>query len=386
MVEPYFDPQTVVSLDQTGQHLSRYGDRSWNLSSMSSDGGQTQCNLYFFDAQPLPFPSQLGGHDLAALVREQQKALMWLHIDTGRQRAQSTTLNTNNTLGRLAQSAYRCGVTLFELFCDPQLLGEESAELNQSYANSARSLLRTVWRHRDFLRIGHEVRIKELGDAIKNSGARQNNEGMEVGKPWPLTFHQYRRSLSVYAHRSGMVSLPALKGQLQHITDEMRAYYSDGFCRAVNLVFDKGHFSHEWRAAKAESSFLAYALGILFSDEELLGQGAERMANTVVSRPRSETLKLFKDGKLAYKATVLGGCVSTEECKVQPLEVIPIECLEKNCVNLVVSPQRLGLVIQSQEVVVAILERDERGSVEHRLEVGSLQVLLKARQRLTETG
>ncbi len=50
-------------------------------------------------------------------------------------------------------------------------------------------------------------------------------EGIEVGKPWPLTFHQYRRSLSVYAHRSGMVSLPALNGQLQHITDEMRAYF-----------------------------------------------------------------------------------------------------------------------------------------------------------------
>lgn len=39
-----------------------------------------------------------------------------------------------------------------------------------------------------------------------------------------------------------MVSLPALKGHLQHVTDEMRVYCSDGFCRAVNLVFDKEHF------------------------------------------------------------------------------------------------------------------------------------------------
>ncbi|WP_024815548.1 hypothetical protein [Acidovorax sp. JHL-3] len=58
---------------------------------------------------------------------------------------------------------------------------------------------------------------------------------------------------------------------MQHITDEMRAYYSDGFCRAVNLVFDKNHFSHEWGAAKAESSFLAYSMVVLFSDDDLVG-------------------------------------------------------------------------------------------------------------------
>lgn len=625
VAEPYFDPQMVVSLDRSGQTSSRYGDRSWSLRSMSNDGGQTTCNLYFFETQPLSVPPDISRPDLAALIREQQKALIWLHMDAGRQRAQSTTLYATQSLNQLARGAYRRGVTLFELFCDPQLLGEESADLNHSYANNARSLLKTAWRHREFLRIGLKVRLNELVDAIKQSAPQQNREGNQtpiipsriycailagllgtldeiergldsllaayrleraatinapkrlsekqlqrhrekqlhgvsksmrisgwqegslrefiageiamiqlklmnlviaftgmrfgealilplegvlevvryrgsihhvingysyklsggsnkpaswitsvegyravvlaqkvastvlevqknvdtandvgallfcstnnpykkhaessiyvrldnelipeicpvitqadidelnamelerswlregiaIGKPWPLTFHQYRRSLSVYAHRSGMVSLPALKGQLQHITDEMRAYYSDGFCRAVNLVFDKEHFSHEWKAAKAESSFLAYTLGILFSDEELLGQGAERMANTVASRTRSETLKLFKDGKLAYKETVLGGCVSTEECKVQPLEVIPIECLEKNCANLVVSPKRLDLVILSQEIVVATLERDECGSVEHRLEAGSLQLLLKARQRLTETG
>ena len=209
-------------------------------------------------------------------------------------------------------------------------------------------------------------------------------DGIEVGGRWPLAFHQLRRSLSVYAHRSGMVSLPALKAQLQHITDEMRAYYADGYSRAVNLVFDKDHFSHEWNAAKAESSFFGYVMGLLFSDEELVGQGAERMAQTVSNRTRQETLQLFKEGKLAYRETVLGGCISTEECKAQPLEPIPVDCLRTNCVNLVVYSKRLDHVIRSQETVVAMLERDEHGSVEHRLEVNNLRVLLNARQRRKE--
>ena len=213
-------------------------------------------------------------------------------------------------------------------------------------------------------------------------------EGIKVGNPWPLTFHQYRRSLSVYAHRSGMVSLPALKGQLQHITDEMRAYYSDGFCRAVNLVFDKDHFSHEWTAAKAESSFLAYSMALLFSDEDLIGQvsgrGAARMAKTVSSRSRQETLKLFRDGKLAYRETVLGGCTAVEGCDHTPLEPIPWDCVEKDCPNAVVFGKRLGMLIKTQETVVATLAKEDQGSVEHRLEVDHLRVLLKARQKFLE--
>lgn len=208
-------------------------------------------------------------------------------------------------------------------------------------------------------------------------------DGIEAGRRWPLAFHQLRRSLSVYAHRSGMVTLPALKAQLQHITDEMRAYYADGFSRAVNLVFDQDHFSHEWNAAKAESSFFGYTLGLLFSDDEIMGRGAERMAATIATRSRTETLKLFTEGKLAYRETVLGGCVSTDACASKPLEPIPFDCLESNCVNQVVAKNRLDFVIRTQETVVARLSGDEPGSVEHRLEVDHLRVLLQAHKNLT---
>lgn len=625
--ESYFDPQTVVSLDPSGRPLSRYADRSWNLSSMSTDGGQTTCNVYFFDSHPLSLPLANGRAGLAATLREQQKALLWLHMDAGQQRSQKTVSMTSLTLTKLARNAYGRGLTLFELLCDPQALGEVAAGLNNSYSKMARSVVRTLWRHREFLKVQAEVRLKELGETVKQSaplrgeagnqtpimpssvyctvlagllssldqierdmgglldafrqerdlslnapkgetakqlqyrrttqlrsvhesmrargwkdgslrefiagevagmqltlmnlviaftgmrvgeaqilplkgvletvehrgavhhvvhgfshklnggrkksaswvtsregqraivlaqrisstildvlakpggpGAdnallfcttsnpfkktpatmlykRLNNvlipalcplitqadidelnameldrswlrEGIEVGKPWPLTFHQYRRSLSVYAHRSGMVSLPALKGQLQHITDEMRAYYSDGFCRAVNLVFDKEHFSHEWSAAKSESSFLAYSMALLFSDEDLIGnvggRGAIRMEQVVASRSKTETLQLFRDGKLAYRETVLGGCTAVEACDQTPLNPIPWDCLERDCPNMVVFDKRLSLLIKTQETVVQTLSQAEPGSVEHRLEADHLRVLLKARQRLTE--
>ncbi len=607
--KPLFPAELPVSYDTTGNVASRFGDLIWDLTSMSTDGTSTK-NLHFYKTEPSADPN------LGWLLREQHKALMWLHMDAGKERSWSALLNTNLALHICSKEAAARGVDLYSLLANSDWLLETAQGLNKVYMSMLSSALQTLWRHREQLRgpidiplqslqlvlseeakrrpedqqtplipsrvycailaalgerlsvienelgallnayvkdrkawknaqkgrslrsvsrektlsntakpmekLGYKsttlsqfiakrlnqhkvtlmlviaaysgMRVGEVGilplrgtlvefehmgfkhyelhgsthklnKGVKRSttwitssqGARavrlaqriartikqQHGEAPKasqqallfpsnmncfralsresffvamtalrtdicpvieasdieeldqlelardwardeivVGVRWPLAFHQLRRSLAVYAHRSGMVSLPALKAQLQHITQEMTSYYSDGFSRAVNLVFDKTHFSHEWKAAKAESSYFAYILGVLFSDEELLGQGAQRMANAVTSRNRQDTLRLFKQNKLAYRETPLGGCASTEDCKTEPLEPIPYDCLESNCVNLVVFGKRLEHIIKHQEVTVATLANDEAGSVEHRLEASHLEMLLKARRRL----
>lgn len=610
--QSFFPLEMTVSRDTTGNVASRFGDVFWDLSSMSTDGTSSK-KLHFYQADS-SVASSLGW-----LLREQHKALMWLHMDAGKTRSWATLISANLALLAWCKEAADRGVDLYSLLTKPEWVLETARGLNTLYVHMTSAALKTMWRHRQELGaptdfpyqkvlstlnkeaksrpepqqtpiipsrvycailaalgdrmsvIEHELdslldayikereawnngtkdpkqsrkfraeamadaagRMKELGytptkaktldgfvgnrlnehkvtlmlavaaytgmrvgeveilpledvlvefeymgskhyelqgsthklnKGVKRSttwitspqGARavrlaqriarkiqqhhgdspkagqqallfpSNNNAFKtlgnnsfqdalarlravlcpviepsdieeldqlelargwarddivVGARWPLAFHQLRRSLAVYAHRSGMVSLPALKAQLQHITQEMTSYYADGFSRAVNLVFDKDHFSHEWKAAKAESSYFAYALGVLFSDEDLLGQGAQRMANTVESRNRQDTLRLFEENKLAYRETPLGGCVSTEDCKTDPLEPIPYDCLESNCVNLVVFGKRLEHVIKHQEVAVATLASDEAGSVEHRLEASHLKVLLKARERL----
>lgn len=603
--QSFFPAELPVSYDTTGNVASRFGDLFWDLSSMSTDGTSIK-NLHFYRADSSADSS------LDWLLREQHKALMWLHLDAGKTRSWNTLLNANLALHRCCKKAAERGVDLYSLLTNPELVLEAVRGMNRVYVSMVSSALRTLWRHREKLsapiviplqslltilateatsrpedlqtplipsrvycsilaalgdrmsviereldslldayamdqktrgeekavraaaltnvteqmkelgykpamrkafyafvasrinehkvalmmvvaaytgmRVG-EVSILPLDDVLVefehmgsnhyelqgsthklNKGLKRSTswitshegaravrlaqriakcirlhhgeapkagqrallfpsnlnaykalgdysfqlalgklrtdicpviepsdieeldqlelargwarEDIVVGVRWPLAAHQLRRSLAVYAHRSGMVSLPALKAQLQHITQEMSSYYADGFSRAVSLVFDKTHFSHEWKAAKAESSYFAYAFGVLFSDEDLLGQGAQRMANTVESRNRQDTLRLFEENKLAYRETPLGGCVSTEDCKTDPLEPIPYDCLETNCVNLVVQAKRLEHVIKHQEVAVATLASDEAGSVEHRLEASHLKVLLKARERL----
>lgn len=609
-----FPADMPVSYDATGNVLSRYGDRSWNLTSMSTDGSTTQ-SLHFYE------PRGTKASSLDRLIRDQHKALMWVHIDAGQARAWSTLLSTTLALKFWCNRAADKGVDLYTLLADPELLVEGSRELNATYLRLTPSAIKTLWRHSRQLGAPANLELQRLRDcvhiearerpetnqtplipsrvycatlaalderltvieqdlddlleayaqskeathkapkdltpaqledfrasalaevtqcmiemgyvtgpgqtlsafiatllgeyqltlmsvAVAYTGMRKGEasilplegvlddfthlgsthfevkgathklssgikvpctwvtsqqgvravrlaqriarvihhqfnqppkagqqallfpslsnpykaiskqsfsrslsrvreqicpviepsdideldalelarnwirDDIVIGKRWPVAFHQLRRSLAVYAHRSGMVSLPALKAQLQHITEEMTLYYSDGFCRAVNLVFDKDHISHEWNAAKAESSYFGYVFGVVFSDDELLGQGVQRMADTFESRSRDATLRLFKENKLAYCETPLGGCVSTEVCKVDPLEPIPYDCLETNCVNLVVYQKRLDHVIKFQEVAVASLQKGEPGSMEHRLEARHLEILLKARARL----
>ena len=610
----YFPADLVVSHTTSGDVASRFADDSWDMSHMSTDGTSTQTLVFYKCEEPEV-------SELALLIRQQQKALMWLHMHAGKVRAWPTLLHTNLALTRWCAWAEDTGVDLFTLLSDPLAVAEHLQELIIPYLHLTSSAIKTLWRHRAQLEARMDMQLQELHQAIaresssreesrqtplipsrvylailvaldremdqieaeldgllaayatertvsretpqgltrghrgthrakhlkgvaqdmmtlgyepKTGGSLDNfiarrinhhqmtlmltvvaytgmrksevlilpledclgefeflgsthynvqgathklnqgvkreagwvtshqgvrairlaqrigrvmaqqhetpagngqqallfastdnpfqkksalsfqkaiatararlcpeidaqdmaeldrlelgrgwaKDGIEVGMRWPLAMHQLRRSLAVYAHRSGMVSLPALKAQLQHITQEMAAYYARNFSAAINLVFDKKHIAHEWEAAKAESSYFGYALGLLFSDDELLGQGVARMGDVVERRTRQETLSLFTQGKVAYRETVLGGCISTEACKTDPLEPIPYDCLESNCVNMVVLGKRLDTVIKSQQGAVAMLEKTEPGSVEHRLELRSLEVLLKAKSRL----
>lgn len=65
------------------------------------------------------------------------------------------------------------------------------------------------------------------------------NPDFAVGQLWPLSSHQFRRSVAVYASRSGMVSLPTLKTQFKHLSEVMTALYSENSTYAQNFLIDE---------------------------------------------------------------------------------------------------------------------------------------------------
>ncbi len=225
--------------------------------------------------------------------------------------------------------------------------------------------------------------IEEL-KVIEPHRAWDEDPNFAVGELWPFASHQLRRSLAVYGQQTGMVSLPSMQRQFQHITAEMSMYYGKGSAFAKGFAqMHKEHFSNEWNATSHEAIRLAYAAQVLLSEEPLYGgHGAYVMSATTKASPVSvynpkELLKMIKRGQISYKANCVGGCTSTEPCESTPFEIIPWECLKGNCKSLVVKRSRLTPVLESQRRLVQMLDRDTPELLELRIEREMLATLEK---------
>ncbi len=214
-------------------------------------------------------------------------------------------------------------------------------------------------------------------------------ERFQVGSPWVLMTHQLRRSLALYAQRSGIVTLPSLRQQLQHITEEMSRYYARGSQYASDIFGedppDAKHFGVEWQATQAESEACSYAVNVLLTDETLFGGHAAWVTHrvrgsdgTVAVETRAQTMRLFKQGQMHYRETLIGGCTKSGECDSPALDWLNTTCISNNFSNLVGNLTKLEQVVVEQERLVAALAPS---SLMYRTEKTNLEVLTAAREK-----
>lgn len=219
--------------------------------------------------------------------------------------------------------------------------------------------------------------------------AWRNDSEYGVGQAWTLRTHQFRRSLALYAQRSGLVSLPSLRRQLQHITREMSLYYSNGSVFARNFIEDdpdeyREHMCKDWREAKPVSEAMAFLRDVVFSDERLFGAAGtfeQQKKNRGQVVDREMTVKQFKKGLIAYKETPFGGCLKIGECDQVGLRLMGVLCLH-DCKNIVIKLSKLDRIIDQQQRLVESLEPS---SPTYRMEKDDLDTMLAARKRCRET-
>lgn len=205
-----------------------------------------------------------------------------------------------------------------------------------------------------------------------------------VGQAWPLRSHQFRRSLALYAQRSGLVSLPSLRRQLQHITREMSLYYSKGSLFAKNFIEDdpadyNEHICKDWREAKPVSEAMAFLRDVVFADEPLFGAAGifeQQKKNRGQVVDREVTIKQFKKGLIAYKDTPFGGCIKVGECERAGLRMMGVLCLH-DCKNIVIKLSKLDRAIDQQQHLIESLDPS---SITHHIERGDLDAMLVARE------
>lgn len=223
--------------------------------------------------------------------------------------------------------------------------------------------------------------------AIDPHRAWNTEDRYAVGARWSFRTHQLRRSLALYAQSSGLVSLPTLKRQLQHITIEMSLYYAKGSAFAQNFIGEKqkhelSHFGEEWQDAQPVSQFLAYASSILLSDEsDVFGghgqwlKARKRDEKGQILLNRSETLQCFQKGEMAYRPTPLGGCVNPGPCDKTPINVLSVECISTDCKNLIASTKKVERIILVKMNTVRKLMEADPLLAEIRIEQAELSVL-----------
>lgn len=201
-----------------------------------------------------------------------------------------------------------------------------------------------------------------------------------IGKSWQFKTHQYRRSLAVYAIQSGIVSLGALQIQFKHLFKEMSMYYAKGTSSTKNILeINTDHIANDIVKMKPEIDALSFIKEVIFSDEHLFGTGGvfveKNIKNDTVDmkrfllKNRDSTIKMFKNGDIAYKETALGGCLSTQACNEHITRSLTA-CA--NCTSGVIKISKLNNIIEKQKKFISYLNEN---SIEYRTESWQLKEL-----------
>lgn len=180
------------------------------------------------------------------------------------------------------------------------------------------------------------IQAEDLQELAQSDLSRDfyNEPKFAIGQFWPLTSHQFRRSLAFYGSSSGFLSLPTLRAQFKHMTNEMARYYANNFdnLRTIFGYYDvekkdfalpNNHFAFEYQMAIPMSVANQLIADLLFDEEPLFGGTGSYMekqkervkaGEIQIEDVRADTEQRVKGGGISYRSTLLGGCTKVGRC------------------------------------------------------------------------
>lgn len=203
---------------------------------------------------------------------------------------------------------------------------------------------------------------EDLDILITNSSEEKLKEGRFIlGKPWPLSAHQFRRSLAFYAANSGFVSLPTLTVQFKHLASSMTKYYCRNFEKIKTIFgyynpktdsFDipDEHTILAFKQARVAAVVDALVNEVVHVDHVLVGKAGNYIQRNrvditdnncplVLLMIKKKTLEAVENGEIYYRETLLGGCTSVDPCDCRMLGEFT-SCLSKACA--VIKPKNVS--------------------------------------------
>ncbi|MGY8832341.1 MAG: integrase [Pseudomonadales bacterium] len=248
---------------------------------------------------------------------------------------------------------------------------------------------------------GLSIQAEDLLELAQSDPSRDfyNEPAFAVGQPWPLTSHQFRRSLAFYGRSSGFLSLPTVRTQFKQMTIQMARYYANGFdnLRTIfgyydekekDFVLPNNHFAFDFQMAMPMSVANQLIADLMFKEEPLFGGTGSYMerqkkrlkaGDIKIEDIRTDTELRVKNGEISYRPTLLGGCTKVGRCDSFMLGDYT-ECL--SCEGAVIKPSMLNSAIED---AINELSNYAEDSVEYQIVKGDIERLMAFKARLIDT-
>lgn len=183
-----------------------------------------------------------------------------------------------------------------------------------------------------------------------------------LGEPWPLAWHQLRRTGAVNMQASGLVSDASLQYLLKHASRAMSLYYGQGYTR-LNLT-------EEARALYVRTMYevLGKEMSLLFSDRFVSPHGEKRKAEILGLIDAGDSKKLSalaSSGLVSYRETLLGGCTKRGPCPYGGVDNI-VHCAGTNegnaCANVLYDRKRAPEIHRLSIIIHSQIDKSQEGS------------------------
>lgn len=202
------------------------------------------------------------------------------------------------------------------------------------------------------------VTEEDLAELYEFDGFRDWSTDVIIGRPWPITTHQCRRSLAVYLARSGLVSIGSMQLQFKHLLTAMTSYYRRNSAFAKNFILnepqDEYHaaqinFIESIETEKRVAQFLDYEQSVINNQDNLWGGEGSRIRSAaksnkplIIVTDTNTTKRRFLDGEMAYKRGPIGGCTNLGPCDKVSISNVSTPCMA--CSNFIGDEESISKV------------------------------------------
>lgn len=203
--------------------------------------------------------------------------------------------------------------------------------------NLPKLISRTKWndRLRKFSKdVGAKVTKASLAEA-RQLNPRDNgaiDDKIELGKPWPLITHQFRRTFACFSIRNNLGNSIALKQQFKHVNLRMTEWYGNGAleARLSDVQFDS-ELKNILNEVAIESTTHAY-FNWFNGSEPLSGSFgkailAMREDIPIIYSSWDSLYRLVKENRLTLHGTLHSYCKNGYDCDMEGI-VNPAFCVD----------------------------------------------------------